>query len=195
MKPVLIIVSGLSCTGKTTLAQKLSTYFHLPYFSKDMFKELAFDRLGIKDRQWSQTIGRLAYDTLYLVTANLLAQGKSLIIESNFKSKYDRPRLLSIQKQTPFRAVEILCHANGDVLFDRFKTRALSGQRHPGHVDHLCLNEQQKILSAGLATPLRLGRLIKIDTTDFATLDYQKIIAQIEAKIYPKSPKMLSYLQ
>jgi len=178
--PTLILVSGLSCTGKSTLAQKISDQFHLPYFSKDMLKELLFDELGYSDRSWSQKLGRASYSILYLLVQKLLSVGQSLILESNFKPQYDRPRLQKIQNTCPFRIIEVLCFADGQVLFERFQKRATTpGARHPGHVDHLCLDEQQKILSIGKAEPLNLGPVIEIDTTDFSKIDYSEILKKI----------------
>jgi predicted kinase len=188
MTPTIILVSGLSCTGKTTLAKQISKRLNLPYFSKDMFKETLFDRLGIKDRAWSQSLGRASYDLLYLIARNLVSRQLSLILESNFKPQYDRPRLQQLQSEFPLRFLEILCFADGQILFQRFKDRALSGLRHPGHVDQLCLDEQETILSPGKAEPLNLGEVIEINTTDFSRLDYPQILSQIEAK-FSNSPK------
>ncbi|MFZ4462043.1 MAG: AAA family ATPase [Patescibacteria group bacterium] len=45
MKSLLIIITGLPCTGKTTLGRKLAEELRLPFVSKDDFKELLFDDL------------------------------------------------------------------------------------------------------------------------------------------------------
>lgn len=176
----LIVIEGLSCTGKSTLAEKISTEFNLPYFSKDMFKELMFDEIGYRDREWSKKLGRASYDILYLVAKKLLAAGQSVVLESNFKRDFDRPRLEELREKVGFKVLEILCYAEGKVVFERFKERALSGKRHPGHVDHLCLEEQEKILLRGRAEPLGLGELIELDTTDLGKIDYGEVLARIE---------------
>lgn len=43
--PVLILISGAPCTGKTTIAQHLAGKFQLPVVHKDDIKERLFDRL------------------------------------------------------------------------------------------------------------------------------------------------------
>ncbi len=40
MKPTLIIVSGFSCTGKTTLAKKIGEYYSLPVIGKGARAEI-----------------------------------------------------------------------------------------------------------------------------------------------------------
>ena len=176
---ILIVISGLSCSGKSALAERISAELKLPYFSKDMFNELMFDKIGCSDRQWSQKLGRAAYDILYLIAEKLLAAGQSLILESNFKPEYDKPRFEKIIDKFPIKVVEVLCFAEGRILFERFKERALSGKRHPGHVDHLCLEEQEKILAKGRAEPLGLGEVIEVETSDWQKVDNEEVLSRI----------------
>lgn len=183
VKNTLIIIEGLSCTGKSLLAEKISDEFKLPYFSKDMFKEMMFDKIGYSDRQWSQKLGRAAYDILFLIAEKLLAAGQSLILESNFKPEYDKSRFEDLKRKYPVKIIEVLCFAEGRVLFERFKERALSGKRHPGHVDHLCLEEQEKILMKGRAEPMGVGDLIEVETSDLSKIDYSKVVDRIRQKL------------
>jgi len=174
----LIIIEGLSCTGKSTLAEKVSAEFNLPYFSKDMFKEMMFYKIGYQDREWSKKLGRASYDILYLIAEKLLTAGQTVILESNFKPEFDRPRLEELKKKIGLEVLEILCYAEGKVVFERFKERALSGKRHPGHVDNLCLEEQEGILIKGKAEALGLGEIIEVETTDFNKVNWDGIIGQ-----------------
>jgi len=178
--PIIVLVSGLSGTGKSTLAKIIAKEFELPYFSKDMFKELLFDELGYLDREWSKKLGKTSYAILYKITDSLLKTGKSFILESNFKPEVDREIFLKLQKEYSFKIVEVLCFADGKVLFERFKQRAESGQRHPGHVDHLCYEEQEKILLKGKAESMNLGEVIEVETTDFEKVNYKEILKKIE---------------
>jgi predicted kinase len=49
-KNLLIVITGLPGTGKTTLGRKLAEELALPFISKDDIKELLFDGLGWEDR-------------------------------------------------------------------------------------------------------------------------------------------------
>lgn len=177
--PTMILVSGLSCTGKSTLAEKISEKFSLPYFSKDMFKELMFDRLGYSDREWSKKLGGASWGILYKIAENLLKTGQSFILESNFKPETDRPIISELQKKYKIRIIEVLCFAEGKTLFERFKKRAESGLRHPGHVDHLCYEEQEKVLMVGKVEPMGLGEIIEVDTTEIEKANYREILEKI----------------
>jgi len=184
--PTLIIVSGLSCTGKSTLAEKISEKFKYPYFGKDMFKELLFDELGYSDRIWSRKLGVAGYAILYKIAENLLKTGQSVILESDFKPEVDRQTFKELAKKFSFKIMEILCYADGKILFERFKQRAESGNRHPGHVDHLCYPEQEKVLSVGKAKSMEIGELIEVETTDFEKVDYDKILEAVDILLFKK---------
>ncbi len=70
------------------------------------------------------------------------------------------------------------------LLFQRFKQRTELGLRHAGHLDVQSLGELKASLEQD--RPLRLdigGEAIEVDTTDFAALHYESILAQVEAMI------------
>jgi predicted kinase len=71
MKTLLILISGFSCTGKTTLARKIAEKYSLPLISRDDIKESLFDSLGYSDREWSKKLGIASYDLLYFFTEQL----------------------------------------------------------------------------------------------------------------------------
>jgi predicted kinase len=182
--PLLVIVTGLPCTGKTTLALRLAGDFGLPFVNKDGLKERLFDRLGWQDRAWSQRLGLASYDLLYYFLEGQLQAGRSCIVESNFKAQIDAPKFLALKDRYPFYPFQIFCRADGAVLLERFRLRSKSGIRHPGHVDHLNDAEFQRVFLAGDEAPLPLGgELLTVDTTDFDSIDYAGIAATLAATI------------
>jgi predicted kinase len=179
--PVLVIVHGLSATGKTTIAQRLAHELSLPFAGKDMFKEVLFDTLGWKDRAWSKQIGRASIALLFRFMETQLAAGASCVVECNFKSALATPEFLVLRERYAYEPIQILCRCDGQVLFERFRRRAESGERHPGHMDHLNYEEFASTLLRGATEPLDIGgRLIEVDTTDFDAVDYAAIIATIK---------------
>jgi len=181
---LIIIISGLPCTGKTDLGKRLANKFNLPYVSKDEIKELLFDSLGWKDRKWSKKLGLTSYDLLYFFAESQLKASKSFIIESNFKAKFVTEKFLNWQKKYGYEPIQIVCKTEGETLFKRFKKRAESGERHPGHVDHLNYDEFKKSLLKGEYKPLDIGgEMIEVDTTDFDKVDYKSIFEKINDKL------------
>ena len=181
MKPILILISGFSCTGKTTLAKKISERYPLPLIGRDNIQESLYNSLGYSDRQWSKKLGIASYDLLYLFTEQLLANNKSLVIESNFKSEVDTAKLLNLKNKYQFNLLQIYCYTEITIALQRFKNRAISGTRHPGHVDHLIHEEMELNWKQGGYELLNVcDRTLKIDTTDFNLIDYEKIYTIID---------------
>jgi predicted kinase len=182
--PVLVIVNGAAATGKTTIGRRLAHELALPFASKDMFKETLFDTLGWNDRAWSKQIGRAGIALLFQFMETQLAARRSCIVECNFKSELATPEFLALRERHAYQPVQILCRCDGNVLFERFRRRAESGERHPGHVDHVHYDEFAPSLLRGYTEPLDIGgRLIEVDTTDWESVDYGAIIATIRQAV------------
>ena len=183
-KSLLVLVSGLSCTGKSTIAKQLSTRFRLPLFGRDNLKESLFDTLGWKDREWSKKLGKASYELLYEIIDSQLSSESSCIVESNFNPEFDTQAFLSFQKKYKFSVINIHCEADGEVLYKRFKVRSESGERHKGHCDHLNYDEFREILLEGKLDILDIGAdVIKVETSDFSKLDLDEVFEKIEANI------------
>ena len=175
-RPALILVTGLPGTGKTTLSKEISADFSSPLISKDSIKEIIFDEMGWEDRRWSQQVGQATYRIMDYVIESQLQAGNNLILESNFSAKFDNAKFQSWQKKYNFKAVQILCHADSKVLFERFKARVENDERHPGHADSDNLEEWREKLNHDTSEPLDIeGTILRVDTTDFAAIDKHKI--------------------
>jgi predicted kinase len=177
--PVLILITGAPCTGKTTIAQHLAGEFHLPFVHKDGIKERLFDRLGWKDdRQWSKLLSLVSYDLLYYFIDVQLKAGHSLIAEANFKADIDTPYILDLLARYTFTPLQIFCFADPDILIQRFVERGDSADRHPGHIDQTMAADIRLSLLKNEYRPLEIGgQLIKVDTTDLSNLNYTSVTA------------------
>ena len=173
-KPLLIIISGPPCTGKTTLGRRMANEFHLPFVNKDSIKELLFDQLSWQDREWSKKLGRATYTLLFYFLEILFQTGHSFIVESNFDPLIASKEFGELLRKYNYEPLQILCQTEGAMLFQRFKARSESSERHPGHVDNLMYEEVQPVLLKGKADPLEIGgTVLVVDTTDFEKIDYE----------------------
>lgn len=183
-QPLLIIISGPPCTGKTFLAKKIANQLRLPVITKDGIKESLFNDLGWSDRAWSRKLGMASFTLLYYFLESSLAAGVSCIIESNFKPAFDNQRFVALKEKYEFEPFQIMCKTDGEVLFERFKKRSESGERHPGHVDHLNYDEVKTELLKGSYEPLSIGgNVYEVDTTDFAVVDYEAVFSRLQQKL------------
>lgn len=180
--PTILIVTGRPAAGKSTLAKWLSQQLKLPLVSKDNIREQLFDRLGWKDRKWAQELGKASIDMMFYFARAELDVGHSLIMDNYFYPPVSNPRFLALKEQYQARSIQIVCDSDREILFQRFKARADSGTRHPGHGDQAVLEELYKNLADCSSPILEIGgSIIEVDTTDFAKIDYQKILKQVKS--------------
>jgi predicted kinase len=153
---VCIVVAGPPCAGKSTLAALVAARTGWPLLAKDDYKERVFERLGARDREWSRRVSALAWDLLLAEAGRLLGAGVSCVLEGNFREP-QRRALAALPLAPAPSFVEIRCGARPDVLVARYRARAHSGSRHPGHVDLEALPELAGELAAGGDAGTALG--------------------------------------
>ncbi len=140
-----------------------------PLFAKDQFKELLFDATDQGDeaytRETSTMVGRQSIALLLLVARELLENDVSCIIEANFLPN------LAPDDLNPLLAVaegrQVHCSIPGDLVLERYRSRALAGERHPVHVDAGAEPELIERMETGGGEPLPLDiPLLEVDSTD-----------------------------
>ena len=184
MRPTIIIVTGRPAAGKSTLAKWLSQQLKLPLVSKDSIREELFDRLGWKDRKWAQELGKASVDMMFYFARAELEVEHSIIMGNSFYPPVSNPRFQALKEQYNAQSIQIVCDSDRETLFQRFKSRADSGSRHPGHGDQAVLEELYANLADNSSAVFEIGGLIiEVDTTDFAKVDYQEILKQVKSSL------------
>jgi predicted kinase len=186
--PVLVIITGPACTGKTSLGRWLSEACGLPLFYKDGFKEMMYDviidRQGIEGitPQVTGMLGQMSVRCLEIVLEELLSQGVSLIVEANFDRALFSPIVNRVRQRYPCKIVQVQLKCDGAVLLERFIGRE-ANDRHPGHQGLKHLERIRPILLRGVQEPLDVeGDLLVYDTTDFEQVEYSELLKVVELR-------------
>jgi hypothetical protein len=101
-------------------------------------------------------------------------------MDNSFYPPVSNPRFQALKEQYNAESIQIVCDSDRQTLFQRFKTRAETANRHPGHGDQDVLEELYTNLANTSSQVLDIsGSVIEVDTTDFSKVDYQGILKQV----------------
>ena len=153
----IIIVTGRPAAGKSTLARWMSQELKLPLVSKDNIREELFDRLGWKDRKWAQELGKGSVDLMFYFAKAELAVGHSIIMDNAFYPPISNSRFQVLKENYQAESIQIVCDSDRETLFQRFRLRADSGNRHPSHEDQDVLEELYVNLADTASPMLEIG--------------------------------------
>ena len=162
--PLLVVVTGMPSSGKTTVAEGLARRLRLPLIAKDEIKESLYESLGAEDVAASGRLGAAAYALIFALSRTTLASGASVIAEANFF----RDQAAEFAALPEHRTLQLHCDAPLATLLERYSDRS----RHAGHHDAEKLKELPARHASGVHAPLALGgEHIRLDTTESLDLD------------------------
>lgn len=170
LRPPLVIISGPPAGGKTTLAVPLARHLGLPLLAKDTIKEALMDALGCDSVDRSRELGTATFEVLYRLAEAQLDVGTGAAVEANFHAGASVPALSRLVARS--KAVEIFCWAPDDVLIQRYRRRARSGERHLGHYDLDRIPGGPALLDPARYDMARFGvPTLRVDTSGVSGLD------------------------
>ena len=140
--------------------------------SKDLIKEQLFESLGYGGREMSRQLGQASFDLLLRLAREFVDLDLPFILESAFR-RQDGALLLQVLGARDY--LQVYCECEESTCLSRFRERARSGQRHPGHADLDAESDLLAYLEQGLFGPLALpGPLLRLDTNDFSNERHQQ---------------------
>jgi uncharacterized protein len=129
-KPVLIIVTGLIGTGKTTIAEQVGRSLGYEVISSDVIrKQLAQIPLteqhyeSFSEGIYSPEFTRKTYDELFYRASINLEKGQSVILDASFKKKEDRLKSFDLAKESGAGFLALECRADEDIIKERLEKR------------------------------------------------------------------------
>ncbi len=173
-----ILVNGLPASGKSTVARAISYTKGWPLLTLDTIKEAFFVYLGTGDREYNRKLGRGSYQAIFALTGDF-PDGATVVVDAWFGFQPFDVLQDHLARAGITQAAEIWCHAPGEVLGERYRTR--SEQRHAGHLGVSYVPELVEL--AKRAQPLGRFPLFKVDTTQ--PLDMTALAAWLNAELVP----------
>jgi len=178
----IVVLSGASGTGKSTLAARLASSYGWPVLAKDQIKETLLDTLGTGDRAWSRRLSDASFELLFALAAQWCGRTPVLVLDGNFRPDVHVERLSGLCPERGAGLMQVLLHAGRETLRSRFAQRTESGVRHPGHLDAALLAEIDQDPDYFMPRPLLLpGGLIQQDMTVVDDRLVQRLAERIHA--------------
>ena len=176
-QPLLIIVNGRPCTGKTTLASMISRDLRIPLFSKDAIKEKLGEVLGVEDRSTARRIGAAAIGLMYQQAEIVLTSGLPAMIESPLIPELAEREIEELRSRTGCRILQIFLRSEPSAILNRFRSRPRDGVFF--HEEEL--RELEATVSTDLAPVPVTGETIVVDTTDFCAVDFVQVVEKAKS--------------
>ena len=201
-RKVLIIVTGGPGTGKSYAAKQILAGFDdITALSYDSIKEKEWDRFGFDNAEQKARLNRFCLEEFYLTLQKMMWEEKSVLIEYPFNYSH-REQLASLIDENGYKAVTVYLYGDWRVIYERGISRDKSKnvRRHPGHLTN-CYHLENGTASEAIVPDamltyeqfrrdidrknydIRLGTTIPVDVTDYSSVDYQSILAQIASAL------------
>ncbi len=136
----LIVVCGLSGSGKTTFAEALSKRLNIVCLHKDLIKESLYDVSGGKTIDDSKRLGLWSVRMLLSLAEEQIRRGVDLIIESPFNYEEEAKSFALWREKYNLDFYAVICGIDEAMRKDRYIERAKTA-RHAAHHDLARLDE------------------------------------------------------
>lgn len=177
-RPLLVVISGLPASGKTTLARQLAPHLNLPVIDKDDILEGLFAQHPRVDADRRRDLSR---ESDRVLEEQARATARAILVS------FWRVAGMPENSGTPTdwfanlteRVVHVHCHCPPDIAAERFVAR----QRHGAHGDAMRSRdeiEREFISLSKLGAP-SIGDVIVVDTSSVVDIDV--LVRDIEARI------------
>ena len=183
-KPLLLVVTGMPASGKTTLSHLIAREIRCPLLSRDELKEGFINTLGVSHSQADSSVAMHIYETFFEAIEFLISRKISIIVEAAFQDKLWKPKLLELTGKAEIKVV--ICKTNIDLINERFSDRLLKDHdREKFHGDSLLISTKEKseLLTEKYA-PVKIDvPTLEVDTTN----NYKPGLEEITRFILTKS--------
>lgn len=158
----LIVFSGPPCSGKSTLAKRLSDETQIAYLQMDRI----CDRL-IPNSAHGPKHREISYRAMHLAAELMLSHGHSVILDATYRHDRHRQSLKEIARRAGAELYRIQCVVSKAAALERFASR----------VKHPAIDLTPQRVARQLAAYPYTDDALKIDTTQ----DVRDSLAQIKS--------------
>lgn len=172
-RPAIVIMHGVTASGKSSLSERLVSAIHALRIRSDLERKrlegvapLARRIFGVGEGAYATASTRATYDRLHELADSALDGNCSVVIDATFLDASHRAmfRRLALNRHCPFLIVS--CTSDAATLASRLRTRALNAL-DPSEATQAVLDQQLRTLQP--LTPDELQHAVLVDTSSLGT--------------------------
>jgi predicted kinase len=164
-KPLLIVVTGMPASGKTTLARLLSNEINCPLLSRDALKEGYVNTMKIAHSRMDDSAAIHIYEAFFEAIELFISKKISVIAEAAFQDKLWKPKLKGLLSKAEIKI--IICKTNIHLAKSRFEQRLSTDiSREKFHGDSALLKNETESLFENYV-PVKMDvPILEVDTSE-----------------------------
>ena len=178
----IVIIEGYLASGKSTFALQLSKLINVPYLVKDTLKIALCKHVSVTNRDESSLFSAGTFDAMMYVAERMFETGIPIIIEGNFvpagvKKVNEAGVIKHLIDQYGYTPLTFKFLGDTKVLYERLVAREKTSER--GQVNKIGVDVSYGIFEQWCHNLDAFdvgGETIRVDTTDFSTVDFDKYI-------------------
>lgn len=184
MRPALIAMTGLSGTGKSTVAESIVRATGARYAVADVVRKQLATLEGAAGAAWGEGIytpewTARTYDRLFEIAREQLQQGHPVVLDATFLQEDLRQRAADTAAKAgvPFVLVESVC--DDDVVRERLAARQRAGTSPSDATEAVYRRQRERFLADPPAVPP--GALhVRVDTTPDGPVSIDPVLLAME---------------
>jgi predicted kinase len=132
MKPFVVLVCGLTGSGKSTVARELADRIGEPVINSDVVRKQMASKSGqqmgpLNEGIYSQAMTEKTYAKMISEAEKQLVEGRGVILDATFSRRGQRKPVFDLAKRYRAHVVIIHCSAPPATIEQRLKERAAAG--------------------------------------------------------------------
>jgi aminoglycoside phosphotransferase family enzyme/predicted kinase len=133
LKPFLVLVSGLTGSGKSTLSRKLARLLRMPLINSDIVRkklDAGSGRhiVGFEQGIYSPEMTKKTYARMLVMAEEHILSGAGAILDATYSRRENRQRVLRLAERLKVPLVAIHCFASGETTRERLDRRVQEGK-------------------------------------------------------------------
>ena len=186
VRPALIAMTGLSGTGKSTVAAALARALDAPIFASDVVRKELSGKAGPASAAWEQGLYapvrvEATYERLIELATQTLAAGRAAILDATFLEGKRRERLAAVSRSAgvPLVLVETVC--DEEAALGRILMRAKRGDSRSDATVEVYRRQRAAALASPPPVPSSAVHVL-VDTDAGGPIDLDPVLAALRGK-------------